>query len=75
MNDNDLKNQNDNSETQNTMNRIYTVGHSNQEIGKFIKILMKHNITEQTNAVQSPMHLVSAEDNRQSFVASGANKQ
>ena len=44
MNDNDLKNQNDNSETQNTMNRIYTVGHSNQEIGKFIQILMKHNI-------------------------------
>ena len=44
MNNNDLKNQNDNSETQNTMNRIYTVGHSNQEIGKFIQILMKHNI-------------------------------
>ena len=28
MNNNDNSNKNDNIETQNTMNRIYTVGHS-----------------------------------------------
>ena len=45
MNNNDLNNQTDDLETQNTMNRIYTVGHSNYKIEYFIQLLKKNSIT------------------------------
>jgi uncharacterized protein (DUF488 family) len=45
MNNNDINNQTDDLETQNTMNRIYTIGHSNYEIDKFIQLLKGHDIT------------------------------
>ena len=45
MNNNDLNNQTDDLETQNTMNRIYTIGHSNYKIEYFIQLLKQNNIT------------------------------
>ena len=44
MNINDLNNQTDDLETQNTMNRIYTIGHSNYKIEYFIQLLKKNSI-------------------------------
>ena len=45
MNNNDINNQTDDLETQNTMNRIYTIGHSNYKIEYFIQLLKKNSIT------------------------------
>ena len=45
MNINDLNNQTENLETQKTMNRIYTIGHSNYKIEYFIQLLKKNSIS------------------------------
>ena len=44
MNNNDLNNQTNDLEIQNTMDRIYTIGHSNHKIEKFTQLLKCHDI-------------------------------
>ena len=73
MNNNDLNNQSDDLETQNSMGRIYTIGHSSHEIEKFIQLLKGQDIAAVYDVRSKPSSKYVPQFNRASIKQSLKN--